>query len=204
MLFMKRSFLIIFLFIATTAPAQNLDIEILRQIHTPEALPSDNFFRFVTESNSEVIVALPITLGVISLINKDERMFGTAVELVAANALNTYFTFAMKYSIDRDRPYETYPDIRKKSFVNDASFPSGHTSSSFATATTLSLEYRKWYVVIPAYTWAGTVAYSRMHLGVHYPSDILGGIITGVGSSYITYKANKWLKSKYGKKRLPE
>jgi len=68
---------------------------------------------------------------------------------------------------------------------------------AFATATSLSLEYPKWYVIVPAYTWAGTVGYSRMHLGVHYPSDVLIGALVGAGSAFITHKVNqKLLKRK--------
>lgn len=201
---MKKGLFLVIILITTTANAQNLDIDILRKINSQEIQSSDKFFKFVTESNSEIVVAVPLTLGIIGLVNKDQEMLENAAEIILANGVNVIITYALKFSIDRDRPFDTYPDIRQKASVDDASFPSGHTSSSFATATTLSLEYPKWYVIVPAYTWASTVAYSRMHLGVHYPSDILGGIITGVGSSYVTYKANKWLKSKYGKKKLPQ
>jgi membrane-associated phospholipid phosphatase len=61
-------------------------------------------------------------------------------------------------------------------------------------ATSLSLQYPKWYVIAPAYLYAGTVAYSRMDLGVHYPSDVLSGAIIGSGSAYITYKINRKIK----------
>ena len=60
----------------------------------------------------------------------------------------------------------------------------------------------KWYVVIPSYLWAGWVAYSRMYLGVHYPSDILGGAIVGGGSAFLMYKINNWMARKNGHKPL--
>lgn len=78
--------------------------------------------------------------------------------------------------------------------------PSGHTSTAFATATSLSLAYPKWYVVAPSFVWAGAIGYSRMHLGVHYPSDVLAGAIVGSGSAYLTYKANQWINKKRKKK----
>ena len=74
--------------------------------------------------------------------------------------------------------------------------PSGHTSSVFATATSLSMAYPKWYVVVPSFVWAGSVGYSRMHLGVHYPSDVIIGALVGSGSAILTRKANQWLNSK--------
>lgn len=86
--------------------------------------------------------------------------------------------------------------------VSEASYsmPSGHTSTAFATATSLSLAYPKWYVVAPSFVWAGAIGYSRMHLGVHYPSDVLAGAIVGSGSAYLTYKANQWINKKRKKK----
>jgi membrane-associated phospholipid phosphatase len=78
--------------------------------------------------------------------------------------------------------------------------PSGHTSTAFATATSLSMAYPKWYVIIPSYAWASSVGYSRMHLGVHYPSDVFIGAIVGSGSAFLTHKANQWLEKKSRKR----
>jgi undecaprenyl-diphosphatase len=102
----------------------------------------------------------------------------------------------MKYSINRTRPFITYPDIMKKSGAASPSFPSGHTSGAFATATSVSLAYPKWYVIVPMFSWAGAVGYSRMDLGVHYPSDVLAGALVGAGSAWLTYYVNKKLINK--------
>ncbi|MDZ7933627.1 MAG: hypothetical protein U5M51_01345 [Emticicia sp.] len=47
---------------------------------------------------------------------------------------------------------------------------------------------------MPAYTWAGTVAYSRLHLGVHYQSDVYGWGSYRCGSAWLCYKANHGFK----------
>ena len=75
--------------------------------------------------------------------------------------------------------------------------PSGHTSGAFATATALSLKYPEWYVIVPSYLWASSVGLSRMHLGLHYPTDVLAGAVLGAGSAYLTYKVNEWLWDNY-------
>ena len=81
---------------------------------------------------------------------------------------------------------------------SDASFPSGHTSTAFSMATSISFQNKKWYIVLPAYLWATTVGYSRLYLGVHYPSDVFAGALIGVGSVYI----NNWLQHQIiGKKK---
>src|ERR1039458_5126997 len=105
----------------------------------------------------------------------------------------------MKYAFNRPRPFVTYPLlITKKSDAGSPSFPSGHSSCGFATATSLSLAYPKLYVIAPSFLWASAVGYSRMELGVHYPSDVLAGAIVGAGSSWLMWKVNKWM----GKKKL--
>ena len=90
----------------------------------------------------------------------------------------------------RNRLSDHEADIVKKTDGGGPSFPSGHTSGAFATATILSLEYPKWYVIVPSYLWAGTVGYSRLHLGVHYPTDVLGAMVVGAGSAYLSYKSD--------------
>ena len=51
-------------------------------------------------------------------------------------------------------------------------------------------------MAVPAYLWASGVAYSRMYLGVHYPSDLLGGIVIGIGTSFLTWKIDQLFLSK--------
>jgi len=101
---------------------------------------------------------------------------------------------ALKYTVNRKRPKEKYPeDIVERDRAGRFSFPSGHTTSAFATATALSLTYPHWYVAVPAYAYAGIVCYSRMRLGMHFPSDVLGGIVIGVGSGFLVWKLDEAL-----------
>lgn len=187
------------LIIPFSSYSQGLDIQILRAINSPSTR-GDNFFKFVSNTNNEVIFGVPLTMGIVGLINDDDKLFRNACVIVAADAVNLVFTYGLKYSVNRTRPFITYPDIVKKSDGGSSSFPSGHTSGAFATATILSLEYPKWYVIVPSYLWASTVAYSRLDLGVHYPSDVLGAMVVGAGSAYLSYKANKWLTKHYATK----
>jgi membrane-associated phospholipid phosphatase len=195
----KRFLLCFLVFWPVCIYSQNIDIRLLRSINSPHEFTSDNFFRFV--SNSEVYVAIgtPVIMATTGLIKDDRKMVHNAVVILAGEAINSGITLALKYSINRDRPFITYTDITKKAAAGSPSFPSGHTSSAFATATSVSLAYPKWYIIVPSFTWAGTVAYSRMHLGVHYPSDVLAGAVIGAGSAFLTYKINQKL---YHKKKI--
>ena len=200
---MFRSLLLVFLALTLSVQAQNADIRLLRKVYTSETLPADPFFQFISDSHVVVIVGAPLAMGAKALLTHNDELLNQTFELSAASALNLGMTYLLKYSIKRDRPYTTYPDIIPKSVDGSPSFPSGHTSSSFATATSLSLMYPKWYVIAPSFLWAGSVGYSRVYLGAHYPSDVVAGALVGAGSAWLAHQANQWYqtkqKAKHGK-----
>lgn len=78
---------------------------------------------------------------------------------------------------------------------NDYCFPSGHTQASVAAATAICMWNRKWG--IPALSLAGLVAFSRMYLYVHYPTDILGGVFFGLLYAFLALAiCNKLFRGK--------
>jgi membrane-associated phospholipid phosphatase len=173
--------------------SQNVDIRVLRVLNSPEPLASDNFFRFISDSHGFITAAVPLTIGITGFIKRDDVMKKKALVISGSVLLEIGIAQTLKYTIRRERPFVTYPDITKKISAGDPSFPSGHTATAFATATALSLSYPEWYVVVPSYLWAGAVGYSRLHLGVHYPSDVLAGAVVGSGSAWLTHYINKKL-----------
>ena len=180
--------------------AQNFDIDILRSIHLNRNTNLDAGMKFISGSEAFIGVGLPVSVVIVSYFKKDKILFQKGVNMSIALATSSLSTFILKRIVNRDRPAFTYPDIRPLEYERYYSFPSGHTSNAFCTATSLSLNFKKWYVAVPAFTWAAAVGYSRMHLGVHYPSDVLAGALLGVGSAYATYKVNKMLKKYFEKK----
>ena len=77
----------------------------------------------------------------------------------------------------------------------DYSFPSGHTAASFASVTALYLagEKKMWKAALVL---AVLIALSRLYLYVHYPTDIIGGVVFGSLSGYLGYKIVEWIQKK--------
>lgn len=185
------------------ANGQNLDIRILRSINLDRNPHWDKAMQFMSNSEAAVSIAAPAIILGVGFIEGDQQIKSDGFTIASAFLLSSAMTTVLKYSVKRPRPFTTYPDIEKLSAGGSYSFPSGYTSSAFATATSLSLAYPKWYVIVPSYAWASTVGYSRMHLGVHYPSDVLVGAIIGAASSYICYKGQQWLNHRKKRKAAP-
>ena len=185
--------------------AQNADIEILRNLNSKTA--TVGYSRFISNTTTEVAIGVPVIMGAVALIEKNDDLLKSALYIGVSAGVSGVLAFGLKHAINEPRPYVTYKGIivnQNIDFENEQSlsFPSGHTSLAFATATALSLKYPKWYVIAPSYFWACSVGYSRMNLGMHYPSDVLAGAILGAGSAYITYQVNNWFWKKQDNKKL--
>jgi membrane-associated phospholipid phosphatase len=190
---MKKYLVILFLFPIISIYSQNIDINILKNINLNRNTQTDGFFRGITNSVTPLAIGTPVVLFGIGLIKKDSVTLQNSLYIGASVLSAAIISSILKYSINRPRPFETYPFIEKATPAGSPSFPSGHTSDAFALATSVSLAYPKWYIIVPSYAWAGAVGYSRMDLGVHYPSDVLMGAIIGGGSAYLCYKGREWI-----------
>lgn len=136
-----------------------------------------------------------IILAVILLINKKTRKSGCILalallaDLVLCNGL-------LKNLVARQRPYTINTSIqllidKPKEF----SFPSGHTAVSFTAMTALFMAKEKilWKIALVI---AVFIAFSRLYLYVHFPTDILGGIVVGVISGVTGYYLVKLIEQK--------
>jgi len=173
------------------AIAQNLGVGILKDINP--MYPNSQYW--IQTSASAYWVSGILSFGSLGygLLKKDEQLKHNGYEMLISIGAGALVIEILKITINRERPADKYPtEIFVLTPTHGGSFPSGHTSLAFSTATTLALDYRKWYIVVPAFLWAGSVGYSRMYLGKHYPGDVLAGAAIGIASGYFSH----WLTKK--------
>ena len=142
---------------------------------------------FTTLGNSS---QLWLTLAIVLLLTRKDRRWG--ILLCLALFLEALLCDGiLKPLIARERPFTELTGY--KPLINPPisySFPSGHTMSSFTAATILY--YRQKSSGIFFYTVAALIGFSRIYLFVHYPSDVLGGIVLGILLAYLLVKISKY------------
>lgn len=193
---MRNSILITVVFLTTLSfcTAQNFEVRLLDKLSQERTESQSKNLQFITDAADYVALGSVATQLGIGLLSKNKEVTEKGV-LSGVALLGTYSVgYLLKKSINRPRPYETHPFINNYRLENDESFPSGSAAVAFSMATSLTVNYPKWYVAVPAYGFATAVGYSRMRLGVHYPSDVLAGAALGAGSVWITHKLNHWIR----------
>lgn len=183
---MKHFFSLLLFFIVNIqyVDAQNIDVDLLRDIHGKYTPENGKYWKPLTQSVTPTTGGIIGGILITSYIRKDSVNFDRALKMGTGQFINGVLTTVLKVGIHKPRPFVTYPNyFTKQSEAGSYSLPSGHTSMAFTLAMGLTLSYPKWYVIAPALLYAGAIGYSRMYLGVHYPSDIAAGIVLGVGSA---------------------
>lgn len=155
-----------------------LDGNVLLWLQKRARFPAWNFFWIaVTSLGNAGIVWL--VLSVALLCQSRTRDAGRAA-LLSMGLCFLLCNILLKNLVARTRPYEVIPELTTLiPHPTDYSFPSGHTTASFACALVLFGMLPKKYGV-PILCLAVLISLSRLYVGVHYPSDVLGGLLVAV------------------------
>lgn len=127
-----------------------------------------------------------IVLALVLLSLPQDRARGAQVGL-AVILSGIVCNLLLKNLVARPRPFEFQPLLDLiVAAPHDFSFPSGHTTASFAAATVLVLS--GWKAAPVAVLVAVLIAFSRLYLNVHFPTDVLAGVLTGMAVGFVTTK----------------
>lgn len=166
-----------------TGSADSYDMAIMDAIHKTDSAPMNHMMELATHLGSHTAVGTAAGLTALALLRKNRThdAWTVIVSTAGAMALNS----TLKAIFARQRPQELFRQIR---LPKSHSFPSGHSLLSAATYPIVAhhlVQHRSTNLQMIVLTTTGvtilSVGFSRIYLGVHFPSDVLGGFAAGLG-----------------------
>lgn len=160
------------------------DQHILEYINSNRERILDPFLLNITNTAYLVAFLIPVFIFLYGQFKNSSTIKLKSLQIFISLVLDTIVVTIIKYSVNRQRPFVIDKHIEKLSSGGSPSFPSGHTADAFLIAACITILFNKnMWVPGLVWLWAFIVAYSRLALGVHYPSDILGGVIIGISNA---------------------
>ncbi|OOQ61963.1 phosphatase PAP2 family protein [Mucilaginibacter pedocola] len=161
--------------------------------------PARDLF-WLTTTNTAGIIAYGISFIalIVSQFTKAKELKYKCMVIVAAAVFSATASTVLKFIIQKPRPVHMLTTIHVLGPAGGWSYPSGHTCDAFFLAMALALtlpQYKK--TIFLFYTWAILVAFSRLYLGAHYLSDVLGGIGIGSAMSLLAYLLAQFVAKKH-------
>lgn len=200
-------FFIIFLVFTSSLQAQrrdllpvkpdpdNIDVKLFRTINNHQCGFLNTVIPVTDKSVLFTSTLVPATLFGVSRANDNYYDENSSILLALSEGLSAGITFGLKNIVMRERPFAVLQNAnydRSRFLLDKYSFPSGHSAMSFAMATSLTLRYPDKPVLISGlYLYSTIISFGRIYLGVHYPSDVLAGMLIGSGSAVIVYSLRK-------------
>ncbi len=157
-----------------------MELEILRTIQKIQNPFLDTFFEFMTILGEEIVL-VPLLAIIYWTLNKK---FGEKMGYILLTSLMLNSILKEFFNFKRPIGEEGIRSIRPET-ATGKSFPSGHSQGSATVASTLSMTLRKKWVTILSTVLVALIGFSRLYLGVHYPKDVVVGILLGVLMAFV-------------------
>lgn len=192
--------LFVFAVILLLLPADHLlnqyDTRLLYILNRQRLELLDPFWIWVSKTSFYISFSIPLGLFLYSLRYKLPALKMRSYFIFLSWAVSVIILNILKHAIDRPRPFRVLEGIEKLSAGGSPSFPSGHTLEAFTVISAVLLLFAlpRWLNAL-LILWALMVAYSRIYLGVHYPSDVAAGIGLGgiIAASVTFFGKNRFL-----------
>ncbi|HUI49137.1 MAG TPA: phosphatase PAP2 family protein [Acidimicrobiia bacterium] len=153
-----------------------LDLSVFERVAEFEAPLCDRVLPPLSEAASYSRLWIAGSVMLVGCAGRRGRRTAMAA-MAAVGATSAIANAAMKLTIRRGRPDRAVPESRRLDVPASSSFPSGHAASAAAFSGVIGREFPLLW--LPVNALAGTVAFSRVYTGVHYPGDVLAGWLLG-------------------------
>ncbi len=132
--------------------------------------------------------------------NKRNKLIWVLIKVVLSTVLSIVLSYLISQLVARPRPFVDHQEIYQLAkFIiglKDFSFPSDHATVAFAMTLSVLVDWRKFGLILLGL--ALLVGLSRIFVGVHYPSDILGGIVVAIISvTGVEYVLERLIKNNF-------
>lgn len=183
----------------------DIDTTLLLAINGWHGTFQDAFWWLVSAKWSSLLLVLAL-IWILLHQNRRHALLVLAMLVLAVVIADQVSSGLIKHLVERLRPTHDPSLGDAVHVINNYrggmyGFVSSHAANSFVLATLLSCIMRHRLVAVSLFTWALLQCYSRIYLGVHYPGDILGGIIVGMLVGWLVWRLMCWIQHRW---RIPE
>lgn len=182
----------------------DIDTDALLAVNGQNNAFQDVFWWMISAKWSSLLLMLAL-FWILMRQNRRHALLVLAMLVLAVLTADQVSSGLIKHLVERLRPTHD-PSLDNMVHVVNGyrggmyGFVSSHAANFFAAATLLSFITRHRLVLFSLTAWALLQCYSRIYLGVHYPGDILGGIIVGVLAGWLVWCLMRWIQRRW---RLP-
>jgi len=179
----------------------DIDADALLAINGLNDAFQDAFWWMVSAKWSSVLLLLAI-LWILLHQNRRHALLAVVMIALAVLLADQVSSGLIKHLVERLRPTHD-PSLENAVHVINGyrggmyGFVSSHAANFFAVGTLLTLVLRHRLVACSLFTWALLQCYSRMYLGVHYPGDILGGLVVGMLVGWLVWLLMCWIQRRW-------
>ena len=179
----------------------DIDADALLAVNGLHDLFQDAFWWLVTAKWSSALLVLSL-LWILLHQNRRHALLVLAMLALAVLVADQVSSGLIKHLVERLRPTHD-PSLESMVHVINGyrgglyGFVSSHAANFSAIAMLVSLVMRHRLVTISMFGWALLQCYSRMYLGVHYPGDIIGGLIVGMLAGWLVWLLMRWIQHRF-------